>query len=190
MKPSEWSKMSKPLAAILPGFDPFKKGFIRRREWVVECIYADSSGYSARAFYLEAFALPLFVPTDHLYFNYGRRVGRRWEAVTDDLVRAVEASLPMLEESATLDGLLQSAARPQVDLHHAEIHFCVALICDHLEDFHRLAEEIAAWSVERVWERPIIERCAALTEAVSAEGLDAGTQVLRERAPGVLALFA
>jgi hypothetical protein len=190
VKATEWTTLSGPLAAALPDFEQVKKGFIQRHEWVAACFYADSSSYSGSAFYLEAFALPLFVPSDHLYFNYGGRVGAKWEDVTDDLLRAVEASLPRLNQLATLDGLLGCAVRPHVDLHHTEVHFCVALIRGDVESFHRLGDEIGTWNEEQTWERPIIDRCATLAETVRVAGPEVGIGTLRQRAPGVLALFA
>jgi hypothetical protein len=132
---------------------------------------------------------PLFVPSDHLYFTYGARVGTRWEGVTDDLLDAVRASLPGLRELATLDGLLRKADRPAVDLHHAEVHLCVALIQGEAERFVTLAREIEAWHEQLSWEPPIIDRCARLAEIVRTAGAEAGIETLRERVPAVLALF-
>jgi hypothetical protein len=189
VRAAEWSRVSWPLAAVLSDFEPVKRGFIRRHEWVAEGFYADSSSFSRSVFYLHAFAIPLFVPSDHLYFTYGARVGSRWEGVTDELLAAVRASLPGLRELATLDGLRRRADRPAVDLHHAEVHLCVALIQEKAERFVTLAKAIDAWNEQLAWERPTIDRCARLAEIVRAAGQEAGIQTLRERVPGVLALF-
>lgn len=189
MRASEWSRMSEPLGAVLPGFERFRRGFVRRHEWVAECVHADSSSHSRTAFYVHAFALPLFVPTDHLYFSYGERVGGRWEGMSDDLVRAVEAELPKLRELATLNGLVRRAQRPQLDIYHAELHLCVALIQGDTERFDSLSQQVAAWEQHVAWEGPIIDRCSDLIEIARVEGDEAGVRLLHERVPGVLALI-
>jgi hypothetical protein len=121
------------------------------------------------------------VPSDHLYFSYGARVGARWDDVTDDLLRAVEGFLPTLHELATLDGLLRSADRPQLDLYHAEVHLCVALIRGDEKRFRQLGEEVVAWKEQVAWERPIIDRCTGLSETVRAEGEEVGVRMPRAR---------
>ena len=189
MKASDWSRASGPLAAVLPGFEPFARGFVRRHEWVAECIYVDSSSHSRTAFYVQAFALPLFVPTDHLYFDYGGRVGDRWEDVDAELVDGVERVLPTLRELATLDGLRRKAQRPNQDLHHAEVHLCVALICGERERFDALAEQIRGWIEQVPWQRPIIERCVGLAATVHDSGEEIGRDRLRACVPGVLSLL-
>jgi hypothetical protein len=141
-------------------------------------------------FYVQSFALPLFVPTDHLYFTYGSRIGTGWQQVNRELVDAVRRELPTLHELATLDGLVRRASRPEIDLHHAELHLCASLIAGDRFHFDRLARDIAGWKESLAWQRPIIGRCAELVEEVRASGDAAGIALLRGRAPAVLSLLA
>ena len=191
MRASEWKKACQPLAAVLPGFEPYKTGFVRQREWIAECIHMDSSSFSSTRIYIEAFALPLFVPTDYLYFDYGDRVGHHyWEGVTDELVDAVAAHLPILQEFATLDGVMQRAEQPDIDAHHAELHLCVALIQGKRDRFDKMAHALRVWDADQDYENEIVRRCASLAAIVEASGVDAGVSSLRERIPVVMSLFA
>jgi hypothetical protein len=185
----EWKKASQPLAAVLPGFEPFKWGFVRQHEWIAECISMESHSFSRTRIYIWAFALPLFVPTNHVYFTYGDRVGHFWEGVTPELVDAVAADLPTLRELATLDGVIQRSERPDINIHHAELHLCAALIQGKRDRFERLAQAIEAWDADRDYEHEIIRRCADLAGIVEASGIDAAVAVLRERIPVVMSLF-
>ena len=73
-------------------------------------------------------ALPRFIPTEHLYFDYGFRIGGRWEHVSPELVDAVRGALPRLSELANLKGLMTAAALWEVNLHQAEIRLCIAVL--------------------------------------------------------------
>ncbi len=44
-------------------------------EWVLRAITPESSNFSASLFCLQALALPMYVPTRHVYFTYGGRIG-------------------------------------------------------------------------------------------------------------------
>ena len=106
MKAREWSVAARPLEPILSGFHPIKRGFARQHEWIAECVYADPSSNSKSMFYLEeVFVLPLFIPTEYLYFNYGFRIGGIWDEVGTELTQALREALPRLASLATIGGL-------------------------------------------------------------------------------------
>ncbi len=72
-----------------------------------------------------------------------------------------------------MDGVIQSAERPDIDAHHAELHLCVALIQGKRDRFDRLAQAIERWDADRESEHDIIRRCANLAEIVEASGVEA-----------------
>lgn len=56
--------------------------------------------------------------------------------------------------------------------------------------FDQLARDIGEWNEQLPWERPIIDRCVELSDAVHASGDATGLGILRERVPAVLSLLA
>ena len=81
----------------------------------------DNSGSAAEAFYFWAMFIPLCVPTKHIHFTFGHRLGRhkRWHVDDPDLEITLSAEmkreLPSLESLANLDAViatLRSKAKP------------------------------------------------------------------------------
>src|SRR5207249_2828862 len=75
MTTKEFIALAKSLMLDLPGFT-FKGRlmFIKPVKQVLRGICFEPSAFDKRAFYVNVFALPLCVPTRHLYFNFGKRV--------------------------------------------------------------------------------------------------------------------
>jgi hypothetical protein len=48
---------------------------VRSDPWLLQAIAVETSGFSSKRFTLVAFAIPLYVPTSHIYFTYGDRIG-------------------------------------------------------------------------------------------------------------------
>jgi hypothetical protein len=66
------------LLAELPGFS--YKGpllFVRPVVHLLRGFYFDSSAFNADAFQVEAFVQPLYVPSDHIFFLFGKRLNGR-----------------------------------------------------------------------------------------------------------------
>jgi hypothetical protein len=181
VKAAEWKRAARPLAEVLPGFRPIKFGFSRVHEWIAECVAADTSAFSANAFYVQAFALPRFVPTDHLYFDYGFRIGGRWERVSPELVGEVRRALPRLSELATLDGLLAATAQWKLNLYHAEVRLGIAVLREDVVVFDSTRATIATWTPTLAWEPEVMSRCATLAGAVDRGGFPAGLAELKGR---------
>lgn len=181
MKATTWKRESRPLADALPGFRSIKFGFARVGEWVAECIVADSSAFSSAAFYVQAFALPRFVPAEHLYFDYGFRIGGRWEEVSAELVGAVRASLPRLSKLASLDGLLGAAENADINLYHAELRLCIGVLKEDRQLFESAHKRIVGWTPTLAWEPDVLARCEALACSVVEGGLSQGVAVLEHR---------
>jgi hypothetical protein len=189
LKTAVWARQAWPIAEALPGFDPITLGFARAGKWIAACIVADPSEFKMTAFSLQAFALPLFLPTQHLYFDYGFRVGERWESVSSELVAAVRTSVPELEKLATFDGLLAAASHSDVNIYHAELRLCVALLTGDAATFGAITDRISTWKQHVEWERPVIDRCLALAESVAEGGSPAGIVTLERRRRDVMSLL-
>jgi hypothetical protein len=135
-----------------------RRGFFREHHWVAACIYADTSSFSRERFYLDAFALPLFIPTDHLYFNYGFRIGTHWDELTDETIDAVAAALPRLESLTTWAGLVAAARSWTVNLRAAELRLCIGILAPEETALAPVREAIEQWRVSRGWEHEVLER--------------------------------
>jgi hypothetical protein len=181
MRAREWATAAQPLARVLEGFQPIRFGFARAHDWVAECIYAETSAFSSETFYLEAFALPLFVPSKHLYFDYGFRIGHSWHGVTPKLTEAVRASLRNLSEIASLAGLHAAASDPESNIHDAEVRLGVELLSGDTDRFQRTRGILERWEVSIEWEREILDRCENLFRTVDAGGPGSGIAELARR---------
>ena len=138
---------------------------------------------------MHAFVLPLFIPSQFLYFNYGFRIGDRWLGVTDEMVRAVSAALPRLAGLASLEALYDASANPTVDAHHAEVRLGVdVLLCRDrgVAHWHQLLD---AWRVEREWELEVLERGRQLCATYERQGSAAALGLLAQRREGVRRLL-
>ena len=78
----------------------------------------EGSSFDRNSFYATVFAMPLCVPTDHLYFNFGDRLqianADRWDinspSVHADLASAVEQQgVPFLRRAESLLGFVEVA---------------------------------------------------------------------------------
>lgn len=183
MRASDWKYYAKPLAAAFPDFELMTKGLVKRHPWVAECLLAESTD-SRKVFYLEAFALPLFVPTDCLYFSYGFRIGQRWDAEitsASELVGAVEAEMPRLHALATTEGLTEMTSRWREDPYQAEVRLCLSLLADDQTEMGTVARALRAWHSTIDWEEEIVRRCLDLIDVVTKHGMPAGLAVLEQR---------
>ena len=83
----------------LPGFSVNERlMLISPLENVLRAIYFESSSYDKTAFSVTVFVMPLCVPTEHLSFNFGRRVrhkggGDRWTMTMPNLVTELSTAL-------------------------------------------------------------------------------------------------
>lgn len=191
MKSAEWKRAARPLADALPAFRAMRRGFVREHEWVAECIYADQSGFS-KSVYLEAFVMPLFIPADSIYFNYGFRIGsgtRTWSTIDDKAVAAVLSALPQLHKLASVSALIAHASEWKVNPYHLELRLRGSLIQRDERLFTEGNELLRGWKIEVAWERDIIDRCHELVEFVDQAGMEAGVLQLHQRRDSVLAVL-
>jgi hypothetical protein len=181
MRAREWARAAQPLARELDGFHPIRFGFARPHDWVAECIYAETSAFSSETFYIEAFALPLFIPSTHLYFDYGFRIGTSWQDVSPRLAAAVRASRHRLSEIASLSGLHAAASYPESNIHHAEVRLGIDLLTGDTDAFQITREIVQRWEISIEWEREVLDRCQTLLRAVDAGGPGSGIAELARR---------
>jgi hypothetical protein len=116
MKHQEFAAMGKKLLPDLPGF--VVKGPMILKAPIGDILYAlhfDGSDFDARAFYIEAFFMPFFAPTEFIYFTFGKRLGGehgRWNAdsptITSELSKTVRAeAVPFFESNSTISGIVE-----------------------------------------------------------------------------------
>jgi hypothetical protein len=94
MKTRDFISITTQLSKELPGF--VIKGslmFLPPVKDLLRGIYFEPSATAKRAFYVTVFVLPLYVPTEHLYFNLGKRIGIGWDADSADLIPELAAAL-------------------------------------------------------------------------------------------------
>ncbi len=190
MKLSEWKRRAGVVAEVLPQYRPMRFGFVRFDEWIAAGYYVDSSAFSSAAFYVQAFAMPRFVPADSLYFDYGFRVNGRWEEVGPDLAGAVAAAEPRLAEVATLDGLRAEASEQQRNINHVEVHLCTAVLTREESSFIEMKRAALNLVPEVPWEADVRNRCIELAELVEDQGFEAGEAILTGRRGEVDRLLA
>jgi hypothetical protein len=187
MKAREWSQASRPIAAALSGFDPIRFGFTRISDWWAECFYANTSAFSKDWFYLEAFVLPLFVPTSFVYFDYGFRVGA-WDRVTPDVVRAVERAVPRLSSIASRDGLW-AIAHDERNVRQVELRAALSVLNGDVVAADSQADILRHMKLERDWEEEIRDRALQLVRGFRTDGWSATLQKLQSTRADVIAVL-
>ena len=85
---------------------------------VLRGIYFEGSDFDAKSFYVWVFWLPLYVPTEQVSFNLGKRIrsaaGERWNTdsprLLENLVIAIRTeAIPLLKRLETPEGVLEAA---------------------------------------------------------------------------------
>src|SRR5262245_45860012 len=80
-------------------------------------VFFDSSGYDATYFTVRVIVVPLFVQTDHVYFNVGKEIhsgSGYWKSTDPDLLdnlgrRIRQEALPLLASVDTYEGIADAA---------------------------------------------------------------------------------
>ena len=180
----EWIRASAPLVPVLDGFERKGSGaVVRQHEWVSEVISYESSGFSREAFYVNMYAFPLFIPSEHLYMDYYvRRLNGEGGEVTPELVAAVDAALPELAQMATFEGLRVTATYPATQVRDTEMHLCLGVLTDDprlIEETMGLLEVFTPPTVD--WEQKVLERCLAFCRLIDKGGRAAAMHELENR---------
>jgi hypothetical protein len=102
----------------LPGWEVRGKLlYLREPADILRGVCVDSSAFSANAVYVEIFAMPLYIPTDHLYFSYGNRLTdsnnwKQWSVDPEYPVEFVRDLLNALEPDGM--GFLDQFRTPEL----------------------------------------------------------------------------
>jgi len=113
MKKKQFESLCKKLLPDLPGF--CCKGWLLHAEpveHVLRGFYCDGSQFDPTSFVVSVFALPLYVPTQHLYFSLGNRLKdergceKWWNIQEPDLANKLLSSIQR-EGVPFLDGVRQ-----------------------------------------------------------------------------------
>ena len=96
MKTREFVNLEKRLLQDFPGFAI--KGslmFISPVGHTLRGFCFDTSGFDKRAFYLWSLFMPLYVPSKHVHFTFGQRLGgnKRWNADQPELEAALRSEM-------------------------------------------------------------------------------------------------
>ncbi len=113
MKVSQWkSLVNNYLLPHLPDFT-FKGSLLYAEpvEWLLRGFSFEPSAWDRSSFYLWAFIQPLYVPSDHVYYLFGKRLGsglglrfeeeKRQESMTDLLTCIQQEGIPYLQQIQT-----------------------------------------------------------------------------------------
>jgi hypothetical protein len=152
----------------------------------------DNSGSAAEAFYLWSLFLPLCVPTKHIQFTFGHRLGRhkRWRVDDPDLeitlISEMQRELPSLENLASLDAViaaLRSKAKPNTSNYINPMileALAYVLILNNNPDASEVLRNIITYENSTVpWEAALGKRVVLISNRFSQGGAVAISQ-LRE----------
>jgi hypothetical protein len=113
MTTKEFESLERRLLPNFPGFAIHRRlMLISPPTDILRGVCFDPSGFDKQSFYITAFVLPLFVPTKHLHFNFGKRVRHvggidGWNANEPNLIAELTAALQLHAMA-----FLSSAASP------------------------------------------------------------------------------
>ena len=180
MRQTEWRRIAKSLLPAAPEFELHKIGLIKRHPWFPEIVL----GYSVSrrdAFYLEAFVMPLFIPSEDVYLDYGFRIGDLWSTtVTEEMLDAVRSAMPRLHSLATKDGLLGMTTDWPINIHRAEVRLGLSILDEDLMGIRTIAEAVADWDIADGWVEPVVARCQDLISIVEQSGVVAARARLEQ----------
>jgi hypothetical protein len=141
---------------------------------VLRGIWFDRSAYDEVSFSVTAFLMPLCVPTDHLYFNFGDRVrhkggGDRWSMdmpnLVADLVAALRSqALPFLSRGETLEGFIEVAkSGPPTGRTLESLGYAVAQTGDAKQAIEVLSRICPMLNTNIAWQRELGDQVRALS---------------------------
>jgi hypothetical protein len=119
MKTKEFSSLARQLLPRFPGMAVHGPMMVVAPVGqVLRGIHFEGSSFDTKSFYLWAFWLPLYVPTERISFNLGMRVhgasGERWNADSTRLLENMATSIqseavPFLSRLETVEGVTETA---------------------------------------------------------------------------------
>jgi hypothetical protein len=193
MNTRDFMKLEKHILQLFPGFTV--KGrlfFIAHVEHTLRGFHFEPSAFAKKNFYVNVFFLPLYVPTEHLHFTFGHRVGlnKRWNAdqtgLEDTLASAMLKEVPFLTSLKTAKDVA-NALKPLTkgSNPHCYEAFAYALAqagefraaVDAIDTLLRLIDSLKRANPEVTWELEIAERAQSFKAKLVANPLDANAQL-------------
>ena len=182
MKTAQVRSLSKELLPHMPGYT--HKGlmlFASPLSHVLRGFYFEDSGFDTSAFYVWAFFLPLYVPTSHVSFSFGKRLGegsgKRWNLndvqLREELLGRIQREgLPFLHEVgqprqvATAIQQLGSESDPY---RLEAIAYSLAMADEYVGAESALDRLVKALDAKIGWQAEMMERAKQLGEKLKAD---------------------
>lgn len=185
MTTKEFVRLEKRLLPDLPEFTiRGRLMFIPPAAHILRGICFEPSAFDKKSFYVNVFVLPLCVPTQHLYFNFGKRVGTEWNADAPDVFSKVGSALkrealPFLSRVESLHDFVELAMSFSLQNPHTPEAIAyawaragnVALATEELERLVRLLD------AKIPWQRAMAERAETLKAKLLADPVEAQRQL-------------
>lgn len=181
--------LEKRLLPELPGFRvDGRLVFIAPINLLIRGLHFEGSQYNDVSFHVTAFAMPLCVPTNYLYFNFGDRIrqkggGDRWSLEMPNLVEELGAAiklraLPFLSRVDSLLEFVEVAKSSPINQRTLEaIGFTLARagrITQAIEIFDQLLTMV---DTNVAWQRDLAEQVGALKSKLINSPSDAQEQL-------------
>ena len=166
---------------------------------ILRAFLFESSGFSATAFYLQVFVQPLYIPSDYLTLNTGRRFLGPWEFEAGTEVQLGQrllshihsAGLPFLRAHGTLEGIIrETKANPSVNVNphlRQQLAYSLLLLGRNDEGLDELDKTLSMKPRPAPWEHTLLEEVGALREKLMrnpvevVETLHAWTEQTRQQ---------
>jgi hypothetical protein len=190
MKTAQIRSLSKYLLPRMPGYT--HKGlmlYASPLDHVLRGFYFEDSGFDASAFYVWAFFLPLYVPTTHVSFSFGKRLGegsgKRWNLsdprLGDELLACIQRDgLPFLENVTQACDVPTAIHRlgADTDQYRLEaIAYSLAMADDVTAAQQALERLTKALDRGVSWQAEMMERATQLGRKLSADPQEAKYQL-------------
>jgi hypothetical protein len=191
MKRAEFVALEKKLLPALPGFTI--KGplvFVSPARSILRGINFEGSSFGKESFSVSFFVMPLCVPTEHLYFNFGNRLrnergGDRWNKEMPNLVEELCTALtaqavPFLSRAKTLVDFAEMAGSFPLGNPHTPMAKAFALARDGHGNkaIHILDQLLTQIDSNVAWQRTIADLSKQLRSMLIADP-DAAQQQLQ-----------
>ena len=193
MKTKDFVALEKLLLPKLPNFTI--KGpllFIVPVGHILRGFHFDGSSFDKKGFYVNAFFMPLYVPSQHLHLTFGRRLrdegGDRWNTEQPGFEATLEVAMqkevPFLAHLNTALNVANALSPPGSNPHtHEALAYSFAkagetrAALDAIDTLLRLIESIKHGTAKLTWELEIAERAQLVKAKLVANPSDAIAQL-------------
>ena len=189
MTTKEFILLEKSLLSELPVFAI--KGrlmFIPHTELILRGISFEGSSFDKTSFYASMFVMPLCVPTNHLYFNFGNRIRKengadRWNVAMPNLVTELGSALklqavPFLSRIESLLDFVEVAKSFSGNPHTPKaIAFALARAGQNSQAVEVLDQLLSQLDLNVAWQREIADQAKALRAKLVTNPIEAQQQL-------------